>query len=322
MINKDKISVITPVFNGEKYIKRCIESVQNQTYKNIEHIIVDDGSTDNTLKICNFFNDKIKIVSKKNEGVSKARNVALEIATGEYILFLDADDWLEKDMCEELIECIKKNDVDIAVCGYSNYYENTNKISKIFLKEDETKNFLEQITDEESNFGGFPWNKLIRKEILKKKFDENVHYYENLLFFLENCNEKTTYKCVNKCLYNYCINDNSAVHSKKYNLKKVSSLESLKKVIPLLPQSTIIIHKIHFLNSYFNNLYYIKKYYPESIEKVMKYKSLMLKYYSDIMSDKKIPNKSKIKIFCMKNINLIYKIYKRIKEKEKYERKF
>ena len=310
---RGKISIITPVYNGEKYIKRCIESVQNQTYSNIEHIVVDDGSNDNTFNICTEFGNKIKFFHKKNEGVSKARNFALNEASGEFILFVDADDWLENNMCQLLVDNIEKTGADIVVCGYNNYYENSGMFSEILLNDDRNKNFLELITDAKSNFGGFPWNKLIRRNAIKKKFDENVHYYENLLFFLENFDKNITYSCINECLYNYCINDTSAVHSKKYNIKRISSLESLSKVIPLLPPSSVIEHKIFFVNSYFNNLYNLKREYKDKIELIKNYDKLLDEYYRDILQSNLVLKKTKIKIFLMKELNFIYVIYKRIK---------
>lgn len=313
---KGLISIITPVYNGEKYIERCIKSVQAQSYKDIEHIVVDDGSQDTTKKICEKYNDKIIFISKENEGVSKARNTALNCANGEYVLFVDADDWLEVDMCELLIKEIEKKMCDIVVCGYNNYYENSGKNEPILLKFNESaqNSFTELISDETTNFGGFPWNKLIRRDVITHSFDESIHYYENLLFFLENCKDNIRFSTVNKCLYNYCINDTSAVHSKKYSLKKLSALESLKKVISLLPPKTLIMHKVYFINSYFNNLYCIKKYFPEHIDDIKKYNILLEEYYNDVMKSRDISSKTKIKIFFMKKMNFIYEIYKGLKK--------
>ena len=310
---KNKITIITPVFNGEKYIEKCILSVLNQTYKNIEHIVINDGSSDNTKTICEKYNNKIKLINKKNEGVSKARNFGLKEATGDYILFVDADDWLEETMCEKLISSAEKNDSDIVVCGFFNYYENTKVSEPVNLVEDNKLNFLELITCASSNFGGFPWNKLIKKEVIKNKFNEEIHYYENLLFFLENCTNKTKYSVVNECLYNYCINDTSAVHSKKYNIKKLTSLNSLKLVIELLPERSIISHKMAFINSYYNNLYEIKKNYKNNLSDIYCFNDLLNTFYSDVINSSDVSFKSKIKIFCMKNLNIIYTFYKKLK---------
>ena len=97
-IEKEKISVIIPVYNVEKYLKRCLDSVINQTYKNLEIILVDDGSTDNSGKICDEYakNDKrIIVIHKENGGVSVARNIGLDICTGDYVNFIDSDDWID-----------------------------------------------------------------------------------------------------------------------------------------------------------------------------------------------------------------------------------
>ena len=229
------ISIITPAYNAEKYIERCVKSVINQTYKNIEHIIVDDGSTDNTGKILDKLkksDERIKVIHKNNEGVSKARNVALEEACGEYVLFADADDWLEPNMCEELINKILETKSDVVICEYYNFFENSGNREKISLKEIKGLSFPDLISDDDNKYGGFPWNKLIRIDKIKFDFDESVHFYENLLFFLQNFDDRTKYSVIHKPLYNYCINDNSAVHSKKFNMKKVSTLNALSKVIP------------------------------------------------------------------------------------------
>lgn len=313
--NNKLVSIITPVYNGEKYIERCIKSVINQSYDNIEHIIINDGSTDRTLNICRKYKKQIKLVTKENEGVSLARNFALNEARGKYVLFVDADDWLEKDMCLKLVNAIENDNSSIAICAYNNFYENTNNFEQCYLSNSTNKGFIEQITDASSNFGGFPWNKLIKKEDIKVYFDKDVHYYENLLFFVKNYENGTRYSVVNECLYNYCINDTSAVHSKKYNIKKLSSLEALSKIIPLLPESSIDSHKVFFINSYFNNLYSIKRYCPNNINKVSKYKKLLEKYYKDIINSKKVFHNIKIKIFIMKKFNFIYFVFKKVKER-------
>lgn len=312
-----KIMIITPVYNGEKYIERCILSIMNQTYKNIEHVIVNDGSNDNTKEICEKYSDNIILINKINEGVSKARNKALDQIDEkvEYVLFVDADDWLEETMCEKLIKKAVESESEIVVCGYNNYYENTEKFEKIKLNANANFNFLELITDKNSNFGGFPWNKLIKSSLITTKFDENIHYYENLLFFLENCNNDTKYSIVNECLYNYCINDTSAVHSKKYNIKKITSLTALEKVISLLPTRSINEHKIAFINSYFNNFYEIKKNCKQYLGEIEKFNCTMNSYYKEVIDNKLIPYKTRTKIYLMKNLNFVYYIYKSIKEK-------
>lgn len=118
---EEKISIIIPIYNSERYIGKCIESVLQQTYKNIELILIDDGSEDNSFSICQKFKKKDKrIICRqcKNGGPSKARNIGLNIATGEYIGFLDSDDYIEVDMFERLYINMKKFDADISICEF------------------------------------------------------------------------------------------------------------------------------------------------------------------------------------------------------------
>ena len=120
-----KISIIIPVYNVEQYIKNCLESVINQTYDNWEIILIDDGSTDNSKAIYENIaikNDKIKIFKQTNKGVSAARNLGIEKAQGDYIVFLDADDWIEKKFLERMLEVIENEDADIVQCNF--YYAN------------------------------------------------------------------------------------------------------------------------------------------------------------------------------------------------------
>lgn len=144
------ISVIIPVYNGEKYIKRCINSLINQTYKNIEIIIINDGSKDNSINIIKEISEKDKriiIIDKENQGVSIARNAGIEKASGDYIMFVDVDDWVKTNMIEQMYKVIKKENVDIVKCNSINEFNNKateNKISNSLvnkvLKKEEYKN--------------------------------------------------------------------------------------------------------------------------------------------------------------------------------------
>ena len=115
----DTVSIIIPVYNIEEYLPRCLESVLGQSYENLEVILVDDGSTDQSGKICDYYasqDKRIQVIHKKNEGVSIARNTGLDIATGEFIGFVDGDDLVEKDMIKILVQNSLKYEADISIC--------------------------------------------------------------------------------------------------------------------------------------------------------------------------------------------------------------
>ncbi len=167
------VSVIVPVYNVEKYIDRCIDSIVNQTYENLEIILVDDGSLDDCPKICNRWarkDKRVKVIHKKNGGLSDARNVGLEAANGEYIMFVDSDDWISLEMAEKMLAGILENDADMAICQFFVAYSdgtieepNVNYKSTIIDVETAFKLLLqhEQITNH-------AWRKMYKKALLSK----------------------------------------------------------------------------------------------------------------------------------------------------------
>lgn len=120
----DKISVIVPIYNGAEYLENCVYSICSQTYKNLEILLLDDGSRDNSFELCMELkkeDDRIRVVSHENRGVSYTRNCGLKLATGSYTMFVDADDWLEKVFCEKMLLLLKNTKSDIAVCDFMAY---------------------------------------------------------------------------------------------------------------------------------------------------------------------------------------------------------
>lgn len=137
---KELVSVIVPVYNVEQYLNKCVDSIINQTYSNIEIILVDDGSTDNSGKICDKYalNDKrVKVIHKSNGGLSDARNRGIDVSGGKYLAFIDSDDWIEPDMIEKMYNNAIENNADISVCQYEIVYSReaviNNKSDRIFV---------------------------------------------------------------------------------------------------------------------------------------------------------------------------------------------
>lgn len=168
----DKVTIIVPVYNVEKYLREAIESAMNQTYKNIEILLIDDGSTDSSGKICDEYakkDERIKIFHQKNKGLSGARNTGLKNATGKYIMFLDSDDTYEKEACEKLLNHIEETNADYVIGNYTNMDEDGTIWDKPVFNKDKYQQFKLSITDYEKSFyimNSGVWNKIFRKSFL------------------------------------------------------------------------------------------------------------------------------------------------------------
>ena len=202
------ISVIIPVYNGEKYIRKCLDSVINQTKKEIEIVVVNDGSADNTESIIKEYKDKrIKYFKNTNHGIGYSRNFGVSKSSGKYIMFLDSDDYIDKDECKLLYEKCLEDDLDISICDfYKVYNNNLIEVNLGDFKSSSLKDNPDIITEFLN-----PWGKLYNKKILtdnKIKFVENLKY-EDAPFVIETfCNAKKIGK-VNKALHYYVIHGNS-----------------------------------------------------------------------------------------------------------------
>ncbi|MCL2354597.1 MAG: glycosyltransferase, partial [Oscillospiraceae bacterium] len=167
-LEKEKISIIVPAYKVEPFIRKCIRSVLNQTHKNIEVILVDDESPDNSGKICDAFaaeDSRIKVIHQKNRGLCGARNAGLDVATGDYIGFVDSDDWVDPDMFEYLLKNLKSYEADISACRYYRVWSN-NKIAPRTDGKTYIYNKEEAIAEIVNNYTlrTWFWNKLFKKE--------------------------------------------------------------------------------------------------------------------------------------------------------------
>lgn len=237
MIEKPKVSVVIPIYNSELYLKDTIESVLNQTLKDIEIILVNDGSTDNSSKICELYkeiDDRIKVIHKENGGLSDARNVGILNANGEYISFVDSDDTIESSMYEELYNCAKKQYpemVDLIDCGftyinlvYRTSTQNLHKHPKNIVYDrkyilDKVIPPLINLVDDEDHFiYSFVTNKLFKLSIIKKydiKFNKKFIKWEDRPFLVDYIYRANTILFYDKCFYNYIGRTDSL--SSKYN---------------------------------------------------------------------------------------------------------
>ena len=223
-----KISIIVPVYQAEKYISKCIESIVNQTYKNLEIILIDDGSTDRSGEICDEYGKKdnrIVVVHNKNKGVSVARNCGLDIATGDYITFVDSDDYIDLQMYSEMMKVVEKYSCDVVMCDCIKEFEKksekyTHEIREGFYDEEQLNQeyYPQLLITPNIEYPAAISNCLclIRNEIGKKiRYVEGVRHSEDLLFGAQIMYmAKSFYYMKGQCLYYYnCCNVNSVTHT-------------------------------------------------------------------------------------------------------------
>lgn len=218
----EKISIIVPVYNAEKYIEKCIQSIIDQTYTNIELLLVDDGSNDESLSIIKSWEKKdarIKVIQQENSGVSAARNAGLREATGRFIQFIDSDDTISLDFCCKMINII--GDADLCVCGINEIVDETIvKSKKLDMDENNQQKTIIEIAFMlyEADLLNSPGNKLYKKELISDMFLENMAMGEDLLFnlrYLENCKSISV---LPMCLYQYVRNPKSATGKFRKNM--------------------------------------------------------------------------------------------------------
>ena len=212
-MTKCKISIVMPVYNVERYLRMCLDSILNQTFKDFEIIIVNDGSTDGSLSILKEYEqnykDLIQVYTTENKGVSHARNYGIERAKGEYLLFVDSDDFLEPDMCEKLYEKASRDNNDIVICKYFDAYvnEETGKITKKRSKAYNIaigRNFdIHDTKFELTHISPFPWDKLYRRTLFDHyKFPENMRFEDLAVIFPIVCTTNSI-GVIEDRLYNY-----------------------------------------------------------------------------------------------------------------------
>ena len=239
----DKISIIIPVYNASKYLKKCIDSIINQTYRNIEIICINDGSVDNSLEILEKYkekDDRIIIIDKENQGVSAARNDGIKSSTGNYITFVDSDDWLELDAIDTLYKTLIKQQVDVV---RGNYYKNYNydrsKTIGETLDFNKTKlyttdnDFGVKVIDRliDGRIQGYVVLLLIRRECVfaTSLFIKELKLMEDLVFYVELLNNIQSIYFLDKPLYHYYINSNSCTQAKEYYQRNMYNIEKVNK---------------------------------------------------------------------------------------------
>lgn len=233
------ISVIVPIYNTKiQYLNKCIKSLINQDYKDFEVLLIDDGSKKEIADECEkitLLDSRVKVFHKENGGVSSARNLGLKNASGKYIAFVDADDWVDTDFLSLLVNAIKESDADLAISSIAYEYG-----------EKETKN--QQLSNRNCNvrlldkselysgllsseyIGGFLWNKLFKKELILREMDENLHYCEDFEFVADYSQKINKAVFIDKKTYHYFKNENGITVNENYLSKYFSVLTAYEKI--------------------------------------------------------------------------------------------
>lgn len=263
----DKISIIIPIYNVELYIKKCLDSVINQTYRNIEIICVDDGSTDNSGNICDEYaerDSRIKVIHKKNEGNPSAINLGLDIFTGEYVGIVDPDDWIELDYYEVAHNLIQNNSVDFVCVGFCKetlegniFHENKLPIKNIEVYTEEILRYT-FIRDKYPIFGAYLWNKLFKAKFFKKmeeggyeiRLDSKMEVGGDVLLFTECVLKSNCAIYCEKKFYHYLIREGSLSRSKELE-KRMGSLRAHGKIIEILEINNICEDIVKWVKRFF-----------------------------------------------------------------------
>ncbi len=295
MRDKILLSIILPIYNGEKTLGKCIESILQEKYINLELICVDDESTDKSLLLCKCISEndsRVRIVTKKNGGVASARNIGMRVAKGIFITFVDQDDWIEKNTYKIMLEQCINEQADMVVCNYFKDYtknvekiKNRKKIPKIIRSTDKLVKYA-FFREEYRGFAAFVWNKIIKKEFLEKNtilFDDSLSRGDDIVFFSEVAlaNPKTIY--IDRCFYHYVQRNDSLTHTlTEDNMGRLSDiLLGYSRAIDTLKKHNISIESLDYMKSFY--VYHASVLYELAVKmkmnnKIEEYRAAMMKY--------------------------------------------
>lgn len=302
------VSIIVPIYNAEIYLEDCLSSIASQTYENIEVILVNDGSTDNSGNIAKLFCDKdsrFQLVNQPNSGVAAARNAALRLIQGEFVIHVDSDDLVLEKAYEVMVKAAKKHNADIVVSSYlvgtKDRFSQKTSNPKITNSQDFIKGLLS------GQIHGGLWNKLVSKRIYENiKFNENINYMEDLLFFIEALNNKNPeIVTVSEPSYFYFFRESSLSNqSFDNNVKHVFLvIDEIEKILGTKYISSVnklkMNQKIRFISDEYNKEYMFSDIYPELNSSILR-SEIPLRYKA-------------LMFFEIKNIKFVTKSYHKVR---------
>lgn len=324
-MNNELISIIVPVYKVEKYLERCVKSIQEQTYTNLEIILVDDGSPDRCGQLCDEFaklDERIKVYHKENGGLSDARNYGVERANGEYIGFVDSDDYIHESMYEKLYEAIKKSGTLIVECGLTRVYKNT--LRPHYEGEDyflilDKQGYLKEYLENRRLYGS-AWCKLIHRDLAKKIKFPIGKIYEDAFYTLELLNNVDKYTLISGNYYYYYIRENS-ITTRPFSSKDMNYIEIMEKIcnytlsnFPIYREQLLVRLTFAYI-SIFNQLIVTDNYKKKNEYKILREKLKDIRF--KIITNKKAPKNLKIAVLLLGINERLYKFI--LSKYKKYE---
>ena len=311
------VSIIVPIYNCESYLNKCVNSLINQTYKNLEIILIDDGSKDNSLKLCKEYSSKderIIVIHKENGGVSTARNMGLDNAHGQYITFVDSDDWLKYDTIEYLLNESMKNNSEITICDCVNVTG-----EKVKIQEKYKDNFIME------NGEGIQailyrkycsvWGQLFKREVIDNiRFNETLSNNEDTLFLINVYNRANRIFQSKEIKYNYNVQSANSLTKLKSKKLILDQLKARDYIYDFIKQNNINEEKFNYYNFctcynvlmdlFSQNLYNE----PKAKECISNIKKLYLKVFKDKNINRTIKMKAILLIVCPKLLVFMKKV--------------
>lgn len=318
------ISVIVPIYNVEKYLNKCVESIVNQTYKDLEIILVDDGSPDNCPKMCDAWAEKdsrIKVIHKMNGGLSSARNAGIDIMHGQYVMFIDSDDYIELNAVEIMLSIIHKYSCDVCICNNSHVDKDYNIIdindNKNAVLKDET--IMQEFFRKEIFDPICAWNKMYKSSVIKNaniRFNETIKWGEDHPFNYQYFKLIKSAVSIDNVLYNYLIDREGSI-TYKMNSGQANRWKFTKEMViaekdnplnyPIVLSSyasllmCIIREVLHC-----NDKEFVQKHYSEMVNEIHQYYKEFMKL-TDL--DKKIKFGLKVVHFSPTLFKNLYRLY-------------
>ena len=227
------ISVIVPIYKVEKYLDRCIESLVNQTYQNLEIILVDDGSPDNCPQMCDDWakkDSRTKVIHKENGGLSDARNAGMQVATGDLIAYIDSDDWIDTDAFEKMYLTMQSDNSDIVSCGVKWVAENGTLLHEVTVKQNEALDtacaMSEIIAD--GKLKQHVWNKLYRRRVVEDIPFEKGKYHEDVFWSYQTIGRANKVSLMAESFYNY-VQRSDSIMGENYSVKRLDALDAMQQ---------------------------------------------------------------------------------------------